>query len=124
MHFNPNPYTPILERIERNTQRMADDECWISDYKPASRGYVNLSHLGVTNSLHRIAWEAHNAEPIPPGMYVCHTCDNPLCFNPQHLFLGTPQDNMDDKCRKGRHRAVSTPVGDRKRDARGRFIAG
>lgn len=51
--------------------------------------------------VHRLAWiEAHG--PIPEGMHVLHKCDNPPCYNIEHLFLGTPADNAADKMRKGR----------------------
>lgn len=40
--------------------------------------------------------------PIPDGLWVLHKCDHPPCINPEHLFLGTPQDNQDDRKRKGR----------------------
>lgn len=52
---------------------------------------------------HRVAWELTN-RPIPEGMLVCHRCDNPPCCRPDHLFLGTHDENMADKSAKGRAR--------------------
>ena len=56
---------------------------------------------------HRVVWELARG-PIPPGMMVCHKCDNPRCCNPVHLFLGTAQDNATDRDAKNR-----TAKGDR-----------
>ena len=119
----------ILERIERRTERMSDDECWVTDYSPHSMGYITTSNLGNRRLLHILSWEAHHAQPVPENMNVCHTCDNRRCFNPNHLFLGTQSDNMLDCSRKGRlgsqiRRGLprNHDVSHRKRDDNGRFV--
>jgi hypothetical protein len=56
-------------------------------------------------SAHRVSWMFHNGE-IPNDLLVLHHCDMPACVNPGHLYLGTPQDNIDDKMARGRHVAV------------------
>jgi hypothetical protein len=79
--------------------------CW--EIEPRLRSgrdqfpYGSLNIAGTPELTHRLAWEATHG-PIPDGLFVCHKCDNPPCCNPDHLFLGTHQDNMDDAIRKGR----------------------
>ncbi len=59
---------------------------------------------GKTEMAHRASYKEYLG-PVPDGMLVCHRCDVPGCINPDHLFLGTHQDNMDDMIEKGRQRA-------------------
>jgi hypothetical protein len=65
------------------------------------RGYGSIKRDGATFGAHRLAWELKHG-PAPEGMNVLHSCDNPPCCNEEHLFLGTDQDNADDKVAKGR----------------------
>ena len=95
----------ILEIIERKAGVLRDDECWETSHRSASHGYCRVKQL----RLHRVAYEAHYAEPIPDGMMVCHKCDNRRCFNPAHLFLGTAKDNHADCVTKGRFDHVQRP---------------
>lgn len=86
--------------------------CWEWQGALTHRGYGvknNLCEDGKKRLIHahRMAWIIFR-DSIPEGLMVCHTCDNRKCCNPEHLFLGTAQDNMDDKIAKGRH--VNPPL--------------
>jgi hypothetical protein len=90
---------PLVERFWARVRK--GPECW-EFAGPTRKGYGQLGvGSGRHISAHRISWELANG-PIPDGMQVLHTCDNPPCVNPAHLFLGTHQDNMDDMVAKGR----------------------
>lgn len=82
-------------------------DCWIWTGAKNRRGYgvTSVDHRQVR--AHRLAWEYTHGS-IPGRQYVCHTCDNPPCCNPAHLFLGTHEDNMRDRSMKKR-----VPTGER-----------
>lgn len=75
--------------------------CWEYSAAVTHNGYGRIKHNGKTIRAHRASWLVHFG-PIPDGLNVLHKCDNPPCINPDHLFLGTTQENMDDKVAKGR----------------------
>lgn len=80
----------------------APDECWEWKGSLVPSGYGSVRSKGRVVGAHRKAYEdAHG--PIPGGLLVRHTCDNPPCCNPAHLIVGTAADNARDRTVRGRH---------------------
>lgn len=75
--------------------------CYLWTGATDSDGYGQVKFAGRTEKAHRVAYYLYYG--VDPGILeVCHTCDHPICLNPEHLFLGTHADNMQDMERKGR----------------------
>jgi len=81
------------------------DDCWAWT-AATTNGYGVIGRGGGrVNGLvraHHVSWEIEHGRPVTQGMILCHSCDNPPCTNPRHLWEGTHADNQDDKWAKGR----------------------
>lgn len=95
-HFNALEKLAFYSRVQANG-------CHIFVGAKDGWGYGKIWWQKKLCAAHRLAWEMHNG-PIPAEMLVLHRCDNPACVNPDHLWLGTNDDNMADMKAKGRAR--------------------
>lgn len=99
----------VVHRFQRNIKVSLITGCWewIGGKTESGYGSIGASHKvrnGKKTNAHQMSWLLYFGE-IPEGMGVLHTCDNPPCCNPEHLFLGTNADNVKDKMKKGRHKS-------------------
>lgn len=94
--------TSYFEKLLSRTNKTPT--CWLYTGHKDSNGYGIIGDKNKSLRAHRVSYIYYNnIDNIPNGMFVCHTCDNPSCINPNHLFLGTPNDNVQDMMEKGRH---------------------
>ena len=99
----------LRERFLAKVAKSCGDGCWVwvgaihgKDVRPGFPGYGVMNVQGRQQRAHRISWLLFRGE-IEEGKEVLHRCDNSLCVNPEHLFLGTKSENMKDCVSKGRH---------------------
>lgn len=83
-----------------NNVTLTNNECWEWN-KSLRLGYAQIIAFGQSWFGHRLSYKIFKGD-FPNDLFVCHRCDNKKCINPEHLFLGTPKDNVIDMMNKGR----------------------
>jgi len=93
-------------RFWDRVERRSDDECWLWLGAKTKHGYGNFQRGPKKGKRkffsHRVAYALANGGKLPNHLMILHTCDNPACCNPKHLFVGSQFDNMRDAAKKGR----------------------
>ena len=88
----------LVKRFWRHVDKKESDDCWEWLACCNDGGHGRFQLYGHLQLAHRVSWAiANKTWPIPEGRYICHTCDNPTCVNPAHLYLGNNTTNMQDR---------------------------
>jgi hypothetical protein len=106
-HSRKGKCLSLAQRFWTKVDKTKSDSCWLWSAYKSKDGYGHIKlpgRNGALKSAHRISWQLTFGN-IPHGVNVCHTCDNPSCVNPAHLFLGSDTDNMQDALAKNRLRS-------------------
>ncbi len=110
----PYPSAETIKLFLHKIEKRGD--CWIWTASTRNKGYGAFSWTDIESGrliqerAHRISYRLFTGQ-IPNNLFVLHTCDNPACCNPDHLFLGTKADNNRDMVEKGRHVPGGTHCG-------------
>jgi hypothetical protein len=99
---------PLSVRLCEKVKPDEASGCWHFSGSKDRLGYGTIGYDGKVIKAHRAAWMIANG-PIPPTLHVLHKCDTPSCVNPDHLWLGTHDENMRDKVKKGRQTRAGRP---------------
>lgn len=106
-HASALAMTKRIARYWSHVDVRGPDECWHWTAFLDPAGYGRFSVDGKKRAAHRFALELRIERPVPDGVFACHTCDNPPCCNPAHIFEGTPGDNTRDMIAKGRSKGAA-----------------
>lgn len=88
-----------IDRFWSHVDKSGD--CWLWTAYRSKRGYGQFGYFDKVLKAHRVSYEIAFGK-IPDGKEICHTCDNPSCVRPSHLFAGTHSENIRDSVNKGR----------------------
>ena len=104
----------VVKRFWTKVDKNGPNGCWTWTDKGDKKGYGRLTIvLSVSKytvvKAHRLSYMIQHKMNIPSHLLCCHTCDNPICVNPDHMFIGTNKHNVEDMKRKDKHSFIKLP---------------